>query len=181
MGNARSDRELAGAVVELGDERAFRVLYKRHTPLMYRFVLRLMGGNATDAEDVLQEAWLRAARALPQFRWESALSSWLSGIALNCVREWARKRGRSLSEVSADWDLPAVEREPGKAIDLERALALLPDGFRTVLVLHDVEGFTHEEIGERLGISDGTSKSQLSRARRAMRRLLGTGLEAETV
>lgn len=180
MGDERSDRELAQAVVEWGDETAFRTLYRRHTPAVYRFVLRLTGGNVADSEDVMQEAWLRAARGLERFRWDSALGSWLSGIALNCVRERARKKGRSLTEVSADWDVPAAARDPAVTIDLERALGLLPQGFRTVLVLHDVEGFTHQEIGERLGISDGTSKSQLHRARRAMRRLMGTELEAGT-
>ena len=106
--------------------------------------------------------------------------TWLSGIALNQFRELARRKGRRIPTVDGEW----LERtaapeasDPGRRIDLERALELLPPGFRAILVLHDVEGFTHREIGERLGISDGTCKSQLHDARRAMRRLLGAKLQ----
>jgi len=177
MTDQRSDRELARLVVGEGDEEAFRALYRRHTPTVYRFVLRLVGGDVAEAEDIMQETWLRAARALDRFRWESALSSWISGIALNRVRELARKKKRSLVEVEGEWEMPVAAQDAGTRIDLERALELLPPGFRTVLVLHDVEGFTHREIGDRLGITDGTSKSQLHGARKAMRRLLNMGLE----
>jgi RNA polymerase sigma-70 factor, ECF subfamily len=173
-----TDRELAALIMERGDEAAFRLLYRRHTPAVYRFVLRLVGGDGEKAEDILQEAWLRAARGLEAFRWQSAFRSWLTGIALNRVRETARREKRSLVEVEGDWDVAGDSLDPGQRIDLERALALLPPGFRTVLVLHDVEGFTHQEIGDCLGITDGTSKSQLHGARKAMRRLLGYGLEA---
>lgn len=177
MADQRSDRELARLVTEKGDEAAFRVLYRRHNPRVHRFVLRLVGNDVQEAEDIVQETWLRAARALDGFRWESAFSSWVSGIALNRVREMARKKKRSLAEVEGEWELPVTPSDAGVRIDLERALELLPPGFRTVLVLHDVEGFTHREIGDRLGITDGTSKSQLHGARKAMRRLLNTGLE----
>jgi RNA polymerase sigma-70 factor (ECF subfamily) len=172
-----SDRELADLVVQQGDELAFRALYKRHTPAVYQFVLRLVGGNVSEAEDIVQETWMRATRGLPGFRWRSALRSWITGIALNRVRELARKKKRSLTEVEETWDPPAPKSDPGVVIDLARALELLPPGFRTVLVLHDVEGYTHKEIGHRLGITDGTSKSQLHGARKAMRRLLNAGLE----
>ncbi|MBT8398238.1 MAG: RNA polymerase sigma factor [Gemmatimonadetes bacterium] len=172
-----SDRELADLVVHQGDEHAFRTLYRRHTPAVYQFVLRLVGGNAQEAEDILQETWMRAARGLEGFRWKSALRSWLTGIALNRVREMARKKKRSLVEVDAEWEIPAALEDPCQRLDLDRAIELLPPGFRTVLVLHDVEGFTHQEIGSRLGITDGTSKSQLHGARKAMRRLLNVGLE----
>jgi len=173
-----TDRELADLVILEGDEDAFRVLYRRHTPHVYQFVLRLLGGNVQEAEDVIQETWMRAARGLDGFKWKSALRSWLSGIALNRVRELARKKKRSLVEVEGNWDVSGVSVDPGLGIDLSRALDLLPPGFRTVLVLHDVEGFTHQEIGHRLGITDGTSKSQLHGARKAMRRLLNAGLES---
>ena len=172
-----SDRELADLVIHQGDEDAFRALYRRYTPAVYQFVLRLVGGNEQEAEDVVQETWMRAARGLEGFRWQSALKSWLMGIALNRVRELARRKKRSFVEVEAGWEIPAAASDPGERIDLNRALELLPPGFRTVLVLHDVEGFTHQEIGSRLGITDGTSKSQLHGARKAMRRLLGAGLE----
>lgn len=184
MSEDRSDRELAERVVRAGDETAFRALYRRHAPAVYQLVLRLLGGEVAEAEDVVQETWMRAARGLGSFRWESAFRSWLTGIALNRIREVARRRGRSPWEVEGDWE--ALEsggagfgrgRDPGQRIDLERALALLPPGFRTVLVLHDLEGFTHQEIGQRLGITDGTSKSQLHGARKAMRRILSAGAE----
>jgi len=184
MTEDRSDRELAERVVREGDETAFRTLYRRHTPAVHQLVLRLLGGEVAEAEDVVQETWMRAARGLDSFRWESAFRSWLNGIALNRIREVARRRSRSPWEVEADWeslDAGAAGvgrgRDPGQRIDLERALALLPPGFRTVLVLHDLEGFTHQEIGRRLGITDGTSKSQLHGARKAMRRILSAGVE----
>lgn len=177
MANQKSDRELAELVLNAGDEAAFRLLYRRHTPAVYGFVLRLVGGDQPEAEDITQETWLRAARGLENFQWRSSLKSWLIGIALNRVREMARRKGRELATVGGDFELPTGVFDPGHRIDLERALQLLPPGFRTVLVLHDVEGLTHKEIGERLGITDGTSKSQLHGARRAMRRLLNVGLE----
>lgn len=171
-GSGVHDRELATRVLEDGDEDAFRVLYRRHTPSLYQFVLRLLNGNEVEAEDVIQDTWLRAVKALDGFRWEAALRTWLTGIALNRARELLRKRKRSFEE------LPDVLPDPGPPprvpdrIDLERAIAGLPDGYRTVLVLHDVEGFTHREISERLEIAVGTSRSQLHHARRAVRRSL---------
>jgi RNA polymerase sigma-70 factor, ECF subfamily len=128
-------------------------------------------GSAIDAEDVVQETWLRATGALEGFRWESAFPTWLAGIGINCARGLLRKQGRWLPLDAAAEPAAAPVRD-GERIDLERALALLPAGYRAVLVLHDVEGYTHEEIGERLGIAGGTSKSQLFHARRTLRRLL---------
>ena len=125
----------------------------------------------------MQDTWFRAARGLSRFHWESAFRSWVTGIALNRFRELARRKGRRIAEVEGDWEGAVTAADSEGRLDLERALELLPPGFRTVLVLHDVEGLTHEEIGERLGIADGTSKSQLHRARRAMRRLLNVDLE----
>lgn len=168
------DEGLAARVLEDGDEAAFRMLYRRHTPAVYQFALRLVGGDEADAEDVVQDAWLRAARALAGFRWKASFRTWLTGIALNRAREIHRTRGRSPEDGPAEAvALAAVP--PGRhadRMDLERAIAALPAGYRTVLVLHDVEGFTHEEIGGRLGISPGTSRSQLYHARRTMRGLL---------
>ena len=166
------DRELTTTFLERGDEAAFRVLYRRHAPGLYAFLLRVSRGRTADAEETLQECWLRAVESLREFRWESSLRSWLRGIAVNCARE--RRRGAA---TESDWDPedhPAASRELEiDAVDLERAIEELPDGFREVLVLHDVEGHTHEEIGRMLGIAAGTSKSQLSRARAAVRARLG--------
>lgn len=168
-----TDQALAQALLLRGDERAFRELYSRHTPRLFQFVLRIVGGSEHDAEDVVQETWIRATEALGAFRWESAFSTWLTGIGLNVARTLLRRQGR--------WELPMDDGTPepwrppaphGERIDLERAIALLPPGYRAVLVLFDVEGYSHDEIAERLGIAPGTSKSQLSHARKALRRLL---------
>lgn len=143
--------------------------------------LRLTGGKHSDAEDVVQEAWMRAARRLAEFEWRSSLSTWLQSIVINCARErWRIATWTSLDdpgrvETEAREGLrtshPASGTSHGasEAIDLERAIASLADGYRAVLVLHDVEGYTHPEIAALCGISEGTSKSQLFHARRALR------------
>lgn len=171
------DRVLARAVAERGDERAFRVLYRRHTPRLHRFALRLLASPA-DAEEVVQETWIRAARALGAFRWESTLSTWLLGIGRNLCRETLRRRGR-LDALEGPENSAAPGAEPtaptaptGLRLDLERALRLLPNGCRAVVVLHDIEGFTHDEIASELGLAVGTSKSQLFEGRRRLRLLL---------
>jgi RNA polymerase sigma-70 factor (ECF subfamily) len=192
-----TDRELAGRVLAQGDERAFRALYRRHSPRAYAMALRSLDGASDLADDVLQEAWLRAVRSLDGFEWRSAFGSWLCSIVLNCAREQRRRLGRRSrrelpapaprSDASHGGALPeaAPARSTriatvGDRIDLQRALAELPDGYRTVLTLHDVEGYTHAEIGEMLGIAPGTSKSQLHQARRAMRRMLSPPGEERT-
>jgi RNA polymerase sigma factor (sigma-70 family) len=161
------DAELVEAFLGSGDEAAFRELYRRHTPALYAFAMRFVGGAGRGAEDVVQETWLRAFDALRRFGGRSALRTWLVGIAINCAREALRRRRRGLPFEVPERDEPAPD--PAVRMDLEEAIRSLPDGYRAVLVLHDVEGMTHAEIGERLGIEPGTSKSQLSRARRALR------------
>ena len=165
------DQALAQALLLRGDEQAFRELYTRHTPRLYQLVLRLLGGAEHDAEDVVQETWIRATERLGDFRWAAALSTCLAGIGLNVARGLLRKKGRwvDMEDAPEPWRPP--ERH-GERIDLERAIETLPAGYRTVLVLHDVEGYKHEEIGEMLGIAPGTSKSQLFHARKALRQVL---------
>lgn len=166
------DRQLAVRTMN-GDEAAFRALYRRHTPRLWAMVLRMVGGARTEAEDVVQETWIRAVESLEGFRWEAAFPTWLAGIGVNCAREALRRRSRR-SETSVDGVLEYVGGfpDPGRRLDLEEAIGALPDGYRTVLVLHDLEGFTHPEISDRLGIAVGTSRSQLYHARRAVRRYL---------
>ncbi|MGQ0815030.1 MAG: RNA polymerase sigma factor [Gemmatimonadota bacterium] len=172
MLETQTDRELVEAVVVSGDEIAFRELYRRHTPRLYQLVLRLVGSEQ-DAEDVVQEAWIRATEAAANFRWESGFNTWLTGIAINRFRELLRKRNRWPQISLESTAEPEVRPDHvGERIDLEKALNLLPLGYRTVLVLHDLEGFRHEEIAEQLGIAPGTSKSQLFHARRCVRALL---------
>jgi RNA polymerase sigma-70 factor, ECF subfamily len=168
----KPDRDLVDAVVRDGDEGAFRDLYRRYTPRLYLAALRLLGQSEMDAEDVVQETWIRAVKEMGKFRWESALGTWLIAIAGNVARDQLRKLRRRDERELTSGDEPIASRPVAEGIDLERAIALLPEGYRTVLVLHDVEGLTHEEIGEALGIAPGTSKSQLFGARRSMRMLL---------
>ncbi len=166
------------------DEEAFRLLYRRHAALLYRVSYRLLRGDEVGAEEAVQDVWVRAIGLLPAFRWDSSLSTWLTGIAINRCREMIRTiRSGPLAATAAPSDVassdtPMAGGETGPArVDLQRAIARLPDGYREVLVLHDVEGYSHEEIAGMLGISAGTSKSQLSRARRAVReRLTDNGL-----
>lgn len=178
------DRELAVQVME-GDEDAFRTLYRRHTPRLWPMLGRMLGGEAfrADAEDVVQEAWIRAVQSLPSFRWQAAFSTWLTGIALNCAREALRKRARGPA-LSAEATLERLDGghrpDPERRMDLEEAISALPDGYRAVLVLHDIEGFTHAEISERLEIAVGTSKSQLHNARRVVRGYLEPGGRQES-
>ena len=168
----RDDRNLVDAYLLRREERAFRDLYRRHTPAMYGTVLRMSRGDATLAEDAVQAAWIRAATRLDSFRWESSLRSWLTGIAINCWRESWRRAGRAEIVELPDLPIAPAQLRVIHRLDLQRAIDRLPDGYREVLLLHDVEGYTHDEIGRLMGIRNGTSKSQLSRARRAVRRWL---------
>jgi RNA polymerase sigma-70 factor (ECF subfamily) len=143
---------------------------------MYGVALRLLARNGADAEDAVQEAWLRAVRGADSFRGDSQLRTWLVGITIRCALEIGRRRPRASAE-------PAERRDPdsprlNERMDLERALAALADGYRHVVVLHDIYGCTHAEIGELLDIDEGTSKSQLSRGRQIIRRSLGDGYRA---
>ena len=175
-----NERALVEQVWRDGDEEAFRLLYQSHTPHLYQFALRLLGGNELDAEDIVQETWVRAVSKLGSFKWRSSLRTWLTGVVINSCRELLRKKERDWMEIR-DEVLPVhIERSTHERIDLEAAISLLPSGYRAVLVLHDLEGYTHEQIGVLLEVSPGTSKSQLARARRTMRSLLNPASEADT-
>ena len=148
-------------------EAAFRALYRAHTPALYALAWRLTGGDRGEAEDLVQESWVRALTALQSFRGQSALRSWLCGVLVNVRRGRIRTEWRVVDAPDVE---PIVERsDADDAIDLERAIASLPEGARDVYVLHDVQGYTHKEIADLLGIVEGTSKSQLNRARSLLR------------
>lgn len=171
--NEPDDRTLVESVVHGGDPRAFAALYERHTPAMYGLALRLTAGTQADAEDIVHDAWIRAVERLDAFEWRSALRSWLCGFVVHRWREL--RRGRARGPESKHHVLPAADPRLdaiAERVDLERAIRRLADGYREVLVLHDIQGFTHEEIAALLGIEAGTSKSQLSRARRTLRQSL---------
>lgn len=157
-----------------GDARAVRTLYDRYAPRVYAVVRRIAGDDDL-ARDYAQEAWIRAIRALPGFRGDARFSTWLHRIAVNSALQALR---RAETRERRETPIPDTIQAPSGAGDallqqrLERALDRLPQGMRTVLILHDVEGYTHEEIGEALGIAPGTSKSQLFKARAKMREML---------
>jgi len=164
-----ADRILVDAFLRDRGEAAFRQLYRRHTPHMLRLGRRLAASGRVNPEDVVQEAWVRAIRKLEGFEGRSTLGSWLGGIVVNVVREQRRK-----PEVTAPADIEpaAFWADPISGIELSDNLRALPPGFRAVVTLHDIAGFTHAEIGQILGIDIGTSKSQLARARRRLRAAL---------
>ena len=160
------------------DIAAFEQLYRRHHARMHGVIARLVGQAGARAEDLVQEAFVRAWQALPAFRFESAVSTWLHRLAVNtALMELRSRRGRP----GMDEDEDALESVPsadtaGNAMlgrDLERAVATLPPRARAVLVLHDVEGWKHEEIAEMLDMAVGSSKAQLHRARKLLRAKLG--------
>lgn len=169
---AADDRELVRRFLRSGSERAFRALYRAHAAPLYGFALRLTRGDEAAAQDIVQDTWVRAVARLGEFRWQSSLKTWLHAVALNVHREGLRRRAtaqRKTEEVQRRFAVVRGGGDEGPRIDLERGVAELPDGQREVLLLHDIEGYTHEEIAALLDIAEGTSKSQLSRARRAMR------------
>ncbi|MEO5589821.1 MAG: RNA polymerase sigma factor [Gemmatimonadaceae bacterium] len=166
-----SDASLVAAAVA-GSEAAFRELFRRHTPHLLRFVSRVLNGSVADAEDVVQDTWLRAFPALVTFRNESAFSTWLCSVGLRAALDSMRRGKRHTGDFLGDntsWAPPPPTED---RLDIEAAIARLAPGYRVVLVLHDVEGFTHEEIALQLGVAPGTSRAQLFNARRVMRALL---------
>ncbi|HET7275988.1 MAG TPA: sigma-70 family RNA polymerase sigma factor [Longimicrobiaceae bacterium] len=159
---------------QAGDGSAIQALYRRHADRVYAIVRRLAGDDSL-AEDCAQEAWVRVFRALPDFRGDALFTTWLHRIAVNSALYGRRKRERHDGrEKPLPENLPCSRPDdlPLLRMRLERAMELLPDRMRQVLVLHDVEGFTHREIAEITGVAPGTCKSQLSKARARMRSLL---------
>ena len=166
-----------------GDAEAFEVLYNLHKRRVYSLCLR-MTGNTADAEDLAQEAFLQLFRKIATFRGESAFSTWLHRMAVNVVLMQLRKKGLPVvpleetvetEEETPKKELGATDTKLAGSLDrlqLERAIDRLPPGYRSIFVLHDVEGFEHNEIAEIVGCSIGNSKSQLHKARLKMRDLL---------
>lgn len=172
------DHALAQAAAG-GDTAAFEALYRRHAARVHGVVLRLAGWQRTRAEDLVQEAFLQAWRALPRWRGEAAFGTWLHRLAINTALMDLRAR-RSRPGLDGDDDaaldaLPSDDsgQRTALAMDLGRAVATLPPRARAVLVLHDIEGWTHDEIAVALEMAVGSSKSQLHRARGLLRARLG--------
>lgn len=158
-----------------GDDGAFAELYRRHAGRVLALCTRLAGDRGR-GEELLQDVFVRAWSRLPGFRGESAFGTWLHRLAVNVVLSDRRAAQRRLRRVEPAGDaldgLPATLAAPGERLDLDAAIARLPEGARAVFVLHDVEGYRHAEIGAILGIAEGTSKAQLFRARRLLREAL---------
>jgi RNA polymerase sigma-70 factor, ECF subfamily len=169
---------------QAGDHQAFAQIYSMHKRRIYSLCLRMVG-NVSEAEDLTQEAFLQLHRKIATFRGDSAFSTWLHRLAINVVLMQLRKKG--LSVISLDEAMePAVEERPGRsfgapditlsgAIDrmaLQRAIEELPAGYRLIFVLHDIEGYEHNEIAAMLDCSIGNSKSQLHKARLKLRETL---------
>ncbi len=164
------------ARVRAGDGAAERALYEAHVDRVYRLAYRLTGDDDL-ARDFTQETFIRAFERLASFRGDSALSTWLHSIAtsvvLNGLRKVKRFRGREADLETADRVAGGRRSaEPDLKERLHRAIDDLPERYRLVFVMHDVEGYTHEEIGAALGVETGTSKAQLSRARAKLRTAL---------
>ena len=180
-GNVRAaDLELARRCRQ-GDAAAFEELYRTHAGRLYNLVLR-MAGSVQEAEDLLQEVFLQAHRKLGGFRGDSSLGTWLYRLAVNLCLDFLRGRQARMSRWTDSLDEEGAA-EPAAAapvvptavsrVDLERAISSLPPGCRAAFVLHDVEGFEHHEVASMLGVSEGTSKSQVHKARLKLRSMLG--------
>jgi RNA polymerase sigma-70 factor (ECF subfamily) len=163
-----------------GDVDAFELLYRQHSGRVYALCLRL-AADPVVARDLTQDTFVRAWEALPRFRADASLTTWLHRIAVNAMLERRRGEGRRSSRVSLADD--EVDGDPlvggvvlapdvATAIDLERAIGALPPGVRRAFVLHDVEGYTHEEIATMTGLAAGTLRAQLHRARQLLKRAL---------
>ena len=159
-----------------GELSAFETLYHRHVGRIHGLCLRLTGDRSL-AEDLTQTAFLRAWQGLGSLRDEAGFGAWLHRLATNTVyqdrRSWQRKWARLEGDESLE-QRPGAQVSQAEPVDLERAVAALPRGARDVLVLHDVEGYRHDEIAEITGTSVGTTKSQLHRARRLLREALNS-------
>lgn len=159
------------ALAAAGDSQAFERLYRRHAARVHSLMRRMVGGEG-DAEEATQDAFVRAWEKLASYRGEAAFGTWLHRLAVNVALNWrkAAARARHRFDDDASTDLLAGRRETGaERMDLDQAIGKLPRGARQVFVLHDVEGFRHGEIAELMGVTEGTSKAQLHRARTLLR------------
>jgi RNA polymerase sigma-70 factor (ECF subfamily) len=173
---AEDERPLVESAAR-GEVAAFEALYRRHCGRIHGVIARLVGGHGARAEDLTQDAFVRAWQALPAFRFESAFSTWLHRLAVNtALMDLRSRKSRPHDDGDGDEDTLALLGAADSAghgtalsMDLERAVASLPPRARAVLVLYDVEGWQHEEIAAQLGMAVGSSKAQLHRARTLLR------------
>ncbi len=158
---------------QAGDTDAFELIYREHSARVYALCLRLSGGSGIDASELMQDVFIRAWRGLGSFRGDCAFSSWLHRLTVNAMLENARSDKRRVARVLPMEDTSQIGAfapgdSPELRIDLERAIARLPEGARRAFVLHDIEGYQHQEIAEQLGIAVGTVKAQVHRAHKLL-------------
>lgn len=169
-GIAEPDISLAAA----GDTAAFERVYRSHVARVHSICLRMLG-DRVDAEEATQDVFIRVWNKLSLYRGESAFTTWLHRLTVNVVLTRRKADGIRRDRHAPDEDLAFIPQRAGPvgaAMDLEAAIACLPPGARRVFILHDVEGYTHEEIGDMLGVTSGGSKAQLHRARMLLRKAL---------
>jgi RNA polymerase sigma-70 factor, ECF subfamily len=159
-----------------GDASAFEAIYRRHAPRVFSLACRMTGSRA-DGEDLLQEIFLLVHRKLEGFKGDATLGTWIYRLATNCCVDFLRSRQHRERQASEELDEAAPPARTGgglhvEQLDLERAIERLPPGYRAAFVLHDVEGFEHAEVARLLGIAEGTSKSQVHKARLKIRAML---------
>ena len=158
-----------------GDRRAFERLYREHVDRVYSLCVRMCGDRAA-AEELVQDVFVRAWEKLTLFRGDSSFGTWLHRLAVNVVLNARKGDGRRQSRIDDSVEdmetLPHASDHIGERMDLQDAIALLPPGARKVFVLHDVQGYRHEDIAELLGVTTGGSKAQLHRARLLLREAL---------
>jgi RNA polymerase sigma-70 factor (ECF subfamily) len=174
--DAAPDAERADiAAAAAGDRRAFERLYRTHGPRVFALCLRMTADRVL-AEELVQDVFVKAWQKLDTFRGDAAFGTWLHRVAVNIVLSRRKQdgvhRGRTSDHEDSLDAAPAQPVSVGDRLDLEAAIAALPAGARRIFVLHDVEGYTHEEIGDLLGITSGGSKAQLHRARMLLREAL---------
>jgi RNA polymerase sigma factor (sigma-70 family) len=158
---------------QAGDVAAFEIIYRENSPRVFALCLRLSGGTPDEASDLMQDVFVRAWVGLSGFRGESAFSSWLHRLTVNTTLQAARSEKRRTARVLSVEDPETIGAESPRAtpdinVDLERAIASLPEGARMAFVLHEIEGYQHDEIAAQLGVASGTVKAQLHRARKLL-------------
>jgi RNA polymerase sigma-70 factor, ECF subfamily len=171
-----ADEDL-GRRCRAGDVEAFEILYRQQAGRIYTLACR-MAGSPEDGEDLLQEIFLQAYRKIATYKGDAAIGTWLYRLALNHCLDYVRSRGARMQSLTDTLDgehsyQPLARREtPDARLDLERAIERLPNGCREAFVLHDIEGLDHKEVGDLLGVAEGTSKSQVFKARAKLRAIL---------
>jgi len=187
MASSKPSGDLRGADLDLaariksGETGAFESLYGQHAGRLYNLVSR-MAGSSADADDLLQDVFLLAYRKIGSYRGDASLGTWLYRLAMNHCLDVLRSRQARMGQVTESMDepdavpvaTPAPTLTTVNRIDLERAIESLPPACRAAFLLHDVEGFGHNEVGDILGVSEGTSKSQVHKARLRIRAHLGS-------